>query len=139
MNEHQARQFADRTTRTARDTIQKGTEAVDQSARGVERRCFAAAEAARDFNITVTQMVQSNTIATINLAWELATARNPTQAAAVLYYHAHKNFETLMEQSRQVTALVQSLMTVAEPLPQSPRQTVQGTSFSRPALRLVTP
>ncbi len=137
MNEHQARQFADRATRTARDTIQKSTEAVEQSTRGAERSYFAAAEAARDFNITVTQMVQSNTIATINFAWELATARNPTQAAAVLYYHAHKNFETLLEQSRQLTAFAQRLMTFAEPLPPSFRQT--DTSFSRPFLKLVTP
>jgi hypothetical protein len=94
MNEHQARQFGDRTIRTARDTMQ--TEAVEQSPRGAERRYFAATEAARDFDITLTQMVQSNTIATLNFAWEVATARNPTHAAAVFYYHAHKNFETLM-------------------------------------------
>jgi hypothetical protein len=120
MNEHQARQFGDRTIRTARDTIQ--TEAVEQSPRGAERRYFAATEAARDFDITLTQMVQSNTIATLNFAWELATVRNPTQAAAVLYYHAHKNFETLMEQSRQLTTLAQRLMIFAEPLPQSLRK-----------------
>jgi hypothetical protein len=135
MNEHQARQFADR---TASETIQKGTEAAEQSTRGAERNYFAAAETAREFNITLIQMLQSNTIATLNFAWEIATAKNPTQAAAILYYHAHKNFEALIDQSKQLTALAQRLMTFAEPLPQSLRQTVQSTT-RRPFLRLVTP
>ena len=138
MNKHQARQFPDETIRTARDTIQKGTEAAAESTRAVEGSYLATAEAARDFNMTFTEMAQSNVIATLNFAWEVATARNPTQAAAICYYHVHKNFDRLTEQSRQLTALAQRVMIFAEPLPHSPRPT-QGTSFSRPFLRLVTP
>jgi hypothetical protein len=132
-HEHQAWQFADRTTRTARDAIQKGTEAVEESTLGAERSFFAAADAARDFNMTLIEMAQSNAMAALNFAWEVATPR--THAAAVWHHHARKNFETLTEQSKQLMAVAQRLMIFAEPLP----QTLQGTSFSRPFLRLVTP
>jgi hypothetical protein len=139
MNEHQAPQLADRTTKTASGMIQKDTGAVEESTGHAERNYFTAAEAARDFSITLARMVQSNTIATLNFAWEVATARNPTQAAAVWHYHACKNFETLREQSRQLTVLTQRLMIFADPLPHSFRQTLQETSFRRPFLKLVTP
>jgi hypothetical protein len=137
MHQHHVRQFGDSATRTARDTIQTA-EAGQDTNRAVERQYFAAAEAARDFSMMLIETAQSNTVAAINFAWEVATARHPTQAAAVWYYHSHKNFETLMEQSRQLMALAQRLMTFAEPLSHSIRQAPQRTSFNRPFLRLVT-
>jgi hypothetical protein len=138
MNEHQAQQFLDSTTRTPRETIQKGTAAVEESTRGLERSYFATADAARDFSMMFTEITQSNITATLNFSWELVAARNPTQAAAVCYYHAHKNFERLTEQFSQLTALAQRLIAFAEPL-RPASQTLQETSVSRPFLRLVTP
>jgi hypothetical protein len=86
-----------------------------------------------------TEMAQSNITATLNFAWELAAARNPTQAAAVCYYHTHKNFERLTEQFSQLTALAQRLIAFAEPLRPRFPHTLRGTAVSRPFLRLVTP
>ena len=137
MNEHHAQQFLDKPTTTARDTIQKSTAAVEQSTRSVERRYFGAANTARDFNMMFTELAQSNITATLNFAWELAAARNPTQAAAVCYYHTHKNYERLTEQLSQLTALAQRLIAFAAPEGPGLPQQLQGTS--RPFLRLVTP
>jgi len=137
MNERQAQQFPDRITTTARDMIQESTAAVEESTRGAERSYFAAADAARDLTMMFTEMAQSNITATLNFAWELAAARNPTQAAAVCYYHTHKNYERLTEQLSQLTALAQRLIAFAAPEGPGLPQQLQGTS--RPFLRLVTP
>jgi hypothetical protein len=139
MNERQAQQFPDRITTTARDMIQESTAAVEESTRGAERSYFAAADAARDLTMMFTEMAQSNITATLNFAWEFPTARNPTQAAAVCYYHTHKNFERLTEHLSRLMALAQRLMIVAEPPRLRYPQTLQGTSVNRPFLRLVTP
>ena len=137
MNERQAQQFPDRITTTARDMIQESTAAVEESTRGAERSYFAAADAARDLTMMFTEMAQSNITATLNFAWELAAARNPTQAAAVCYYHTHKNYERLTEQLSQLTALAQRLIALAAAEGPGLPQQLQGTS--RPFLRLVTP
>ena len=53
----------------------------------------------------------------------------PTEAAAVWSSHARKNFDTLTEQSKQLTALAQRVITCAtEPFAQSLAQTVQRRS-----------
>jgi hypothetical protein len=124
MNEHQSRRFAERAAATARE----GTSAAEETTQAVSQGYFAAAEAARDFNMKLVEIAQANAMATLNLAQAVATAK-PTEAAAVWSSHARKNFDTLTEQSKQLTALAQRVITcAAEPFAHSLAQTVQRRS-----------
>ena len=55
--------------------MQKGAAAVDGSTRALGEGYFAAAEAVRDFNMKLIEIAQANTMATLNFAQEVATAR----------------------------------------------------------------
>ena len=123
------RRFAATATTTAREAMQKGAAAVDGSTRALGEGYFAAAEAVRDFNMKLIEIAQANTMATLNFAQEVATAKGPGEAAALWSSHARKNFETLTDQSKQLTALAQRIVTstAAGPL-NGFTQTLQGST-----------
>ncbi len=126
---HDARRFADRSTTTAREAVQKGGAAAVESTRAIGNGYFAAAEAVRDFNMKLIEIAQVNTMAALNLAQEVTTAKSPTEAAALWSSHAQKNFETLTDQSKQLTALAQRVVTAAaEPLRHGFAQTIPGST-----------
>ncbi len=121
------RRFAASTAREA--IIQKGSAAAEGSTRALGEGYFAAAEAVRDFNMKLIEIAQANTLATFNFAQEVATAKGPAEAAALWSSHARKNLETLTDQSKQLTALAQRIVTsTAEPLANSFSQTLQGST-----------
>ncbi len=129
MNEHQARRFADRTTTTAREALQKGAATAEESTRAMGNGYLAAAEAVRDFNMKLIEMTQANVMAAIHFSQRLATAKGPGEAAALWSSCAHERFETFTDQSRELTALAQRVMTsTAEPLTQNFGQTLHGKS-----------
>jgi hypothetical protein len=48
MSEDQARRFADKSARAARDAVDRGSAAAHESAKGAEQSYFAAADGIRD-------------------------------------------------------------------------------------------
>jgi phasin len=128
MNVHEARRFAEKTAATARDTPHKSTAAAEEMTQAATQGYFAAAEAVRDFNAKLIEIAQANTMAAVNFAQEVATAKSPIEAAMLWSSHARKNFETLTDQSKQLTALGQRVMTsAAEPLSHSFTRNLQGS------------
>jgi phasin len=117
MSADQAKTFADRAHKTARETFEKGSAAAEDAARGAEQGYFAAAEGMRDFNVRLIEMAYANTVAALDLAREIATVKGPSEATALWSSHAQKQFERLTEQSRELTALAQKIATSsAEPI-----------------------
>jgi hypothetical protein len=90
MNDNQGKRFADKTAGTARETFEKGSAAAEESARGMERSYSSAAEGIRDFNLRLIEMAQTNTMAALDFARELATAQGPSEAMALWSSHARK-------------------------------------------------
>lgn len=120
MSADQTRAFADRTAKTARETFEKGSAVAEDTARGAEQSYFAAAEGMRDFNLRLIEMVYANTIAALDLAREISTAKGPSEATALWSSHAQKQFERLTDQSKELTALAQRIATSsAEPITRS--------------------
>ena len=131
MNEHQARRFAEKTTTTARDTLHKSTAAAEEMTQAARQGYFAVAEAVRDFNAKLIEIAQANTMAAINFAQEVTTAKSPTEAAMLWSSRARKNFETLTDQSKQLMALGQRIVTsAAEPLSHSFTQSVPWSTWA---------
>jgi hypothetical protein len=113
MNVHQARRFAEKTATTAHDTTHKSTAAAEEMTQAARQGYFAAAEAVRDCNAKLIEIAKANTMAAINFAQEVATAKSPTEAAMLWSFHARKNFATLTDQSKQLTALGQRVVVSA--------------------------
>jgi phasin len=127
MNEN--KNFGDKTARAARETFEKGSAATQQSARGAQESFSAVAEGIRDFNIRLMEMAQLNTVAALDFAREMSTAKGPADAAALWSSHAQKQFETLTEQSKELTALAQRIATSsAEPITRSFGHALKGTT-----------
>jgi len=109
--------------------MHKGTAAAEEMTQAARQGYFAAAEAVRDFNMKLIEMTQANTMATVNFAQQVATAKGPPEAAALWSSFARESFESLTDQSRELTALAQRVMiSAAEPLTNSFGQTLQGKS-----------
>ena len=127
MNEN--KNFADETARAARETFEKGSAATQQSARGAQESLSAVAEGIRDFNVRLMEMAQLNTVAALDFAREMSTAKGPADAAARWSSHAQKQFDTLTEQSKELTALAQRIATSsAEPITRSFGHALKGTT-----------
>jgi phasin len=129
MGADQAKTFADRAAKTARDTFEKGSAAAEDTARGAEQSYFAAAEGMRDFNVRLIEMAYANTVAALDLAREIATVKGPSEATALWSSHAQKQFERLTEQSKELTVLAQKIATSsAEPITRSFGQAMQRSN-----------
>ena len=95
----------------------------------MERSYSSAAEGIRDFNLRLIEMAQTNTMAALDFARELATAQGPSEAMALWSSHARKQFETMTEQSRELTTLGQKVATSsAEPMTRGFGEALKGTS-----------
>ena len=110
MSEHdQSRKFADKSAAVASETLAKGKAAVEQSARAVEQSYSATVENVRDFNIKMIDMAQANAESVFELARQLATAKQPTDIVELWTAHAKMQFETLSEQTKELSALGQKI------------------------------
>jgi len=128
MDAHQARRFAGKTT-TSAHTIRNGTASAEEMTQAVGRGYFAAAKAVGDFNIKLIEMAQGNTMAALNFAQQVATAKGPAEAANLWSSYARERFETLTDQSRELTALAKGVMTsTAGPLTNGFGRTLPGST-----------
>jgi hypothetical protein len=99
MNNDQSKRFTDRAARTA-------SEAAD-SARGAQDGYSAIVNGIRDFNFRLMEMAHANTLAALDFSRDVSSGKGPTEAAALWSSYARQQFETLTEQSKELTALAQ--------------------------------
>jgi hypothetical protein len=90
MNEN--KNFADKTAKAARETFEKGSAAAEESARGAQQSFSAVAEGIRHFNVRLMEMAQLNTVAALDFAREMSTAKGPAEAAALWSSHTKRQF-----------------------------------------------
>jgi phasin len=103
MSEHdQSRKLADKGAAIVSETLAKGKAAVEQS-------YSATVENVRDFNVKMIDMAQANTEAVFELARQLATAKQPSDIVELWTAHAKKQFETLSEQTKELSTLGQKI------------------------------
>jgi len=86
-------------------------------------------ESIRDFNVKMIDMAHANMEAFFGFARQLATAKAPSEIAELWTTHARKQFETLTEQSKELTALGQKTAAEnAEPIARSVNQAFKKAS-----------
>jgi hypothetical protein len=83
----------------------------------------------RDFNVKMLDMAHANMEAFFGLARQLATAKAPSDIAELWTAHCRKQFETLTEQTKQLSALGQKTPAEsAEPIARSVNQAFKKAS-----------
>jgi hypothetical protein len=123
MNE-QARQFADRTTKTARENIQRAASATEDATRRAEQTYSSAFAGVRELNIKLIEMAQANTEAVFELAHESASAETPSDLATIWAEHVRRQFELMTKQSKELTDLGQKFAgRVTEPIARTVNET----------------
>jgi hypothetical protein len=86
-------------------------------------------ESIRDFNLKMIDMAHANIEAFFGLARQLATAKAPSDIAELWTAHCRKQFETLTEQTKELTALGQKTAAEsAEPIAHSVNQAFKKAS-----------
>jgi phasin len=118
----QTRKFADKSASTASETFEKGKAAVEQN-------YSVAVENIRAFNVKMIDMARANTEAVFDFAQQIASAKAPADIVELWTVHAHKQFETLSEQTKELTALGQKMAgESAGPLARSVNQAFKKAS-----------
>ena len=129
MNEHQGKRLADKSARMTRESLEKGVAAAEETARSIEQGYSAAAESIRDFSLRLIEMTHANAMAALDFAQQISTAKGPYEAIELWSSQARKQFETLTDQSKELTALGQKIASSsAEPTARSFGQALKGAS-----------
>jgi len=112
-----------------RESLEKGVAAAEETARSIEQGYSAAAESIRDFNVKLIEMAHANAMAALDFAQQISTAKGPSEAIELWSSYARRQFETLTDQSKELTALGQKIATSsAEPITRSFGQALKGAS-----------
>jgi len=118
----QSRKFADKSATIANETFANGKAAMEQS-------FSVAVENMRTFNVKMIDMARTNAQAGFDFALQIATAKAPADIVELWTTHARKQFETLSEQSKELTALGQKMSGEnAAPIVQSVNQAFNKAS-----------
>ena len=86
-------------------------------------------ESIRDFNVKMIDMAQANAEAVFDFARQLATAKQPSDMVELWTAHAKKQFETLTEQTKELSALGQKIASESgEPITRGVNQALKKAS-----------
>ena len=108
MNE-QSRQFAERTTKAARENLERGASATEDVTRNAEQSYSTALAGMRELNLKLIEMAHTNTEAVFELAHQIAGVEAPSDLTEIWAEHTRRQFELMTKQSKELTNLGQKL------------------------------
>jgi phasin len=108
MNE-QARRLSERTTKAARENLERSASATEDATRNVEQSYSSTFAGVRELNLKLIEMARANTEAVFELAHEIASAGSPSDLANIWAGHARRQFELMTTQSKELTELGRKL------------------------------
>jgi len=119
----------DKSRKIANDTLVKGRAAAEQTARSVQQSYSVTVDNVRDLNIKMIDMAQANAEAVFEFARQLAGVKQPSDMVELWTAHAKKQFETLTEQTKELSALGQKIAgESAEPITRGVNQAFKKAS-----------
>lgn len=102
---------------------------AEKSTRAAEQSYSAAAQNICDYNLRMIEMAQANADAAFELARDLATAKAPSDLAAVWTAYSGRQFQMLTEQTKELAALGQKMAgESAEPIARTAKQVFDRAS-----------
>jgi len=100
MNE-QSRRFAEKTTKAARENLERGASATEDATRNAEQSYSSSLAGMRELNLKLIEMAHANADAVFDLAHEVASAQAPSDLAAIWSAHAKRQFEMMTKQTQE--------------------------------------
>jgi phasin len=123
------REFAERGVAQCKDTYEKMKAAAEEATDVLETTYSNATKGASDYGLKVIEAARTNTNAAFDFVGELITAKSLSEVIELSSAHTRKQFETLSEQSKELSALAQKVATdTAEPI-----KTGMNKAFSKVA------
>ncbi len=111
------REFAERGVAQCKDTYEKMKAAAEEATDVLETTYSTATKGASDYGLKVIEAARANTNAAFDYCGELITAKTLSEAIELSSAHARKQFEALVQQSKELGALAQKVATeTAEPI-----------------------
>jgi phasin len=107
MPENVAREFAEKSAARAKDAYGKAHAAAEETTKVMERSFSTASKGAADFNLHLLEMAQANMNAAFDFARQLTRVKSPSEFFELSAAHVRKQFETLTDQTQQLTSLTQ--------------------------------
>jgi phasin len=111
------REFAERGVAQCKDNYEKMKAAAEEATDVLETTYSTASKGASDYGLKVIETARLNTNAAFDYVGELMTAKTLSEVVELSSAHARKQFETLTEQTKELSALAQKVATeTVEPI-----------------------
>jgi phasin len=111
------REFAERGVAQCKDTYEKMKAAAEEATDVLETTYSNATKGASDYGLKMIEAARANTNAAFDFVGELVTAKTLSEMIELSSAHTRKQFETLSEQTKELSALAQKVATeTAEPI-----------------------
>jgi len=101
----------------AREGFEKMSSAAVEAAALIKSSCSTVVKGAQDYNNKVIEFAQINTVVAFDFAQKLSGVKSPSDFVELSTEHSRKQFETLTEQTKELSALAQKVtLATAEPI-----------------------
>jgi phasin len=111
------RRFAEKSAAQTKSSFNKSSAAIEEGARRAEHDASFAMNGVRECYLRVLGMAQENADAGFDLARELVSVQTPSEYVEVWSAWSRSAYETLSEQTKELSALAQKVATSsAQPL-----------------------
>jgi hypothetical protein len=106
----QSTRIADKSTKVARETIERGIRSAEEATNGVKLTLLSSFASMREFNAKLIDIAHANANEAFDLAHEIAGAQSPSDFVAIWSAHAKRQFEMMTKQSQELTELGRKLV-----------------------------
>ena len=101
----------------AKEVFEKMSAATGEAATLIKNSYSTAIKGAQDYNNKILEFAQTNSEAAFGFAQKLSDVKSPSDFMELSTEHSRKQYETLTEQTKELTALAQKVtLATAEPL-----------------------
>jgi hypothetical protein len=108
MNKYEeSKRFADKSTKVARETIERGASAAEEVVNGAKLTLLSSFAGMREFNTKLIEIAHANTEAAFDLAHEVAGAQAPSDLMAIWSDYAKRKFEMMTRHMQELTEVGQ--------------------------------
>jgi phasin len=110
------RATADNGPAQGKETFEKMNAATAEAATLMKESYSTAVKGAQDYNTKFIEFAHANTEAAFEFAQKLSSVKSPSEFFELSTSHSREQFETLTEQTKELTALAQKItLATAEP------------------------
>jgi phasin len=114
---HAIRESVEQGAARTKETYDKMTANTKEITGVMHDACSRAVSAANDYNSKILQMARTNSNAAFDYVSEVIHSSSLSEVMELSTAHSRKHFETVSEQTKELTALAQHVMTqIAEPI-----------------------